>query len=210
MLGMKVFTSGEWRANCYVVHDPQRDAIMIDPGEEIESAISYVREHELTMHAVVATHAHYDHVASAQRVKDAFAIPFFLHGADAKLLKQANFYRTIFGGKRPIPVPVVDVDLTGSDRLQFGALAIDILHTPGHTPGSVALLCKGHLFAGDTVLARRIGRTDLPGGDKALLATSVRRLFALAPTTLLCPGHGPSITLAESRTINREAAELVE
>jgi len=209
VLSVKAFASGEWQANCYVVHDEQGDGVVIDPGEEVDAVLGYAAERALRIRAILATHAHYDHIASVQDLKERFQVPFFLHGADARLLRQANFYRKIFGGKRTISIPTMDHDLAAGRTLQFGALSIDVMHTPGHTPGSVSFLTEGHLFVGDTVLAKRIGRTDLPGGDKSALAESVRRVFALPAATLLCPGHGPTMTLAESRTINREAAELV-
>jgi glyoxylase-like metal-dependent hydrolase (beta-lactamase superfamily II) len=209
VLHTEAFASGEWAANCYILHDESLTGIVIDPGEDFELPLGYLKARSLNIQAIVATHAHYDHIASAAYAQEQLGVPFYLHGADARLLKQANFYRKIFGGKRVVAMPAVDFDLADRTALQFGALSIDVLHTPGHTPGSVGFLIDGHLFAGDTILGKRIGRTDLPGGDKDALKASINRILALPPSTVLYPGHGAPATLTECLAQNAEVAEIV-
>lgn len=210
MLAVETIVSGKWRENCYILHTNSNAVVVVDPGEDFEAIDSYLETHGLGIKAIVSTHAHYDHICSAAELKAHYVAPFYLHSADGKLLRQANFYRMLFGGQRTITIPDVDHCLDEAPVLWFDDLRLDVIHTPGHTPGSVCLLAQGRLFAGDTLFAKRLGRTDLPGGDPAALATSIERLFMLAPTTIVYPGHGPAATLAEILAINRDLAEMTQ
>jgi hydroxyacylglutathione hydrolase len=189
--------TGPWKENCYVV-SASGDAVVIDPGGEFERIQEHVSGAGLTVHAVINTHAHYDHLGAVVPVVEAHGAPFHLHGADAGLLKRANFYRALFLGEETIRIPGVDVDLDGVTSLRFGALEVGVLHTPGHTPGSVCFAVDGELFTGDTVMARHLGRTDLPGADRELLLESARALVEGHPRgTRLYPGHGPETSIAD-------------
>lgn len=209
MPDVHTIVTGEWRENCYVLHGEERHAVVIDPGEDTDAIIGYLEAEALTVDAIINTHAHYDHVGSVADIRSRYNAPFHLHAGDHRLLKQANFYRAIFGGKRTIAIPDVDVDLSACQTLTFGGTSIEIIHTPGHTPGSVSFLTDGLLFSGDTLFGARVGRTDLPGGDKAALGASVQRLLQLPPDTIVLPGHGARASLAEILAANREAAELL-
>jgi hydroxyacylglutathione hydrolase len=202
--------TGEWRENCYVLRGHGRHAVVVDPGEDTDAIIGYLSAESLTVDAIINTHAHYDHVGSVADIRARYNAPFHLHAGDHRLLKQVNFYRVLFGGKRAIAIPEVDVDLAACPTLMFAGMSIEVIHTPGHTSGSVSFLTEGLLFSGDTLFGSRVGRTDLPGGDRAALGASVQRLLQLPPETVVFPGHGARASLAEILSANREAAELLK
>jgi hydroxyacylglutathione hydrolase len=191
------FVSGTWRQNGYVV-SAERDAVVIDPGGEFEAITAYVALNALRVHAVINTHAHYDHLGAVDSVTERYGVPFYLHPADKELLQRANFYRTLFLGEEPIAIPQLDLELSDAMSLRFGKLKVDVMHTPGHTPGSVCFEVDGELFTGDTVMAEHLGRTDLPGGDREVLLSSVDRLRErYRSEVIIQPGHGNEATLGD-------------
>jgi hydroxyacylglutathione hydrolase len=189
--------TGRWKENCYVVSSAE-DAVVIDPGGELAQIRAHVEAARLRVHAVLNTHAHYDHLGAVVPVVAEYGVPFHLHPADEDLLRRANFYRTLFLGEESIRIPTIDVELADGTALRFGGLELDVVHTPGHTPGSVCFVAAGELFTGDTVMARHLGRTDLPGGDRDVLLSSVQLLAErYPPETRLHPGHGEEASLGE-------------
>jgi glyoxylase-like metal-dependent hydrolase (beta-lactamase superfamily II) len=190
--------TGRWKENCYVASSPAGDAVVIDPGGEVAQIQARVADGGLRVHAVLNTHAHYDHLGAVVRVAEQYGVPFHLHPADEDLLQRANFYRALFLGDESIAIPSLDSELADGLELSFGTLEVAVVHTPGHTPGSVCLECDGELFTGDTVMAKHLGRTDLPGGDRELLLASVALLAERYPAeTVLHPGHGEPAVLGE-------------
>lgn len=209
MFPVETIVTGLWRENCYVVKGDCGQAIVIDPGEDCDPILGFLEAESLTAAAIINTHAHYDHVGSVADLKARYCAPFHLHVADHDLLRQANFYRKLFGGRRAITIPDVDVNLADCPRLHLSGIDIMVIHTPGHTPGSVSFLIDGFLFCGDTIFAKRLGRTDLPGGDRIALCASVQKLLALPPSTMIFPGHGAPVVLADILTTNAEVAEIL-
>jgi glyoxylase-like metal-dependent hydrolase (beta-lactamase superfamily II) len=209
MLRIETITSGPWRENCYIVHDDGGTAVAIDPGGATEDILSVIETNRLHLVAILNTHAHFDHVGGVSELKERHNAPFCLHSADRRLLAQANFYRRTFGGDRAIVIPDVDIDLAPGGLMQFGAMTVEIIASPGHTPGGVSLLVGDKLFTGDNMLGKRIGRTDLPGGDAHALRDTIRTLFRLPPTTLGYPGHGSPATLGEIAEANSAVAEIL-
>jgi len=188
---------GQLSENCYVI-GRGADAAVIDPGGGVEEIAAHVAEHGLRVHAVLNTHGHADHLAAAAPVVAAYGAPFHLHPADRGLLARANFYRQVFHGEGRIDVPRLDVPLAGVVSLRFGELAVGVLHTPGHTPGSVCFQIGDDLFTGDTLGAEHVGRTDLPGGDRAALEASIALLAeTCSPETTIRPGHGEPAPAAD-------------
>lgn len=206
MLSVKCLPTGKWRENCYVVSDECNTTIVIDPGEDAETIIHYLDSEKLDVKAIINTHAHYDHVGAVSNIKKKFGVPFHLHKGDFKLLKQANFYRAIFEGERVIDIADVDVDLSECETLDFGNIRVNIIPTAGHTHGSVSFLIENNLFVGDTIIACKVGRTDLPGSDASLIAESVAKLLELAPETVVYSGHGKPFTIAEIKKRLQENA----
>lgn len=183
--------TGSLRANCYVVSYPAGGAVVIDPGDDAEAIAAHLSNRELNVHAVLVTHAHDDHLAAAAAIAVRERAPVHLHSADSRTLERANFIRIATRNERPIRIPTIDVDLAGCSELCFGALRVSVLHTPGHTPGGTCFLIGEDLFTGDTVLDGRLGRTDLPGGDRLALESSIRRIARACPRqATIWPGHG--------------------
>jgi hydroxyacylglutathione hydrolase len=195
-LEVTTFITGKWRQNCYLVSDPKGAAIIIDPGGQAEEIAALVDEKGLKPHAIVNTHAHYDHVGAVAPLKDRYSVPFYLHSADETLLKRANLYRMLFESHDAIRVPTATHDISQlAPDFTIGPFDVTWISTPGHTEGSVCFLLGGSLFSGDTLMHNALGRTDLPGGNRERLLTSVRKLMQLPGDTVVYGGHGPPTTL---------------
>lgn len=204
---MKIFEHmvvGSLQCNCYVIGDDEtNEAIVIDPGDDADRILVALASHELTLKAIVATHAHFDHVLGADLLRQSTGAPFYIHSEDKPLLEWVGPSMVMFLGVQGIETPETDATLTDGDQLSAGSVKLEVLHTPGHSPGSICLLAPDQvLFSGDTLFAQGIGRTDLPGGDSDQLLTSIKqRLFPLGELPVL-PGHGPATTLDRERRSN--------
>ena len=184
-----------------------REAILIDPGDEVDQLLAAVRDLDVEVQYVLLTHAHVDHVTGVAAAKDALNVPVYLHQADVFLYERAVEQGAMFGFKVRQPPPV-DRYYNGSP-IQFGDHEVLVHHTPGHCPGGVCLQVGRtgspgeHLFVGDTLFAGSIGRTDLPGGDYAQLIRSIKEvLFPLGDASIVHPGHGPDTTIGRERRSN--------
>jgi hydroxyacylglutathione hydrolase len=194
---------GPLSANCYIVGDDNtREAAVIDPGgngRDIQDACSRER---LKLIAIVNTHAHFDHVVALNELRRATHAPVMLHADDVTLLGQAKANAAMLGFAMLQPSPP-DRLLRDGDRVHVGELTLQVLHTPGHSPGGICLLCGTSVFAGDTLFKNSIGRTDLPGGNYAALMASIQeKLLILPATTIVYPGHGEKTTIGEERQLN--------
>lgn len=195
---------GPLACNCYIVGDRDtKTAIVIDPGGEADELAEMIASQGLTITAIVATHAHFDHIIGAERLRALTGAPFIMHKADEPLLPwMQESGRMFLGVDLPAP-PSIDTPAGEGDRLVAGTAELGVIHTPGHSPGSISLLADGALFSGDTLFAGSIGRTDLPGGDGRALLDAVRtKLFTLDDDLPVYPGHGPPTTLAAERASN--------
>lgn len=201
---------GTFAANCYLVAHPGGDAVLVDPGDDFGRIAAGVGELGVDVRAVLATHAHHDHVGAAAEAVGEYGAPFHMSPEDRGLLRRANFFRAALERGRPFVLPEVDVELTDGMPLRFGALDVAVVHTPGHTPGGVCFRVGGELFSGDTLLAGGPGRTDLPSADPVALAASLERLAALCDAdTRLWPGHGESARLGDALARKRSPREDV-
>lgn len=194
---------GELDTNCWLVSDvAEGPLLVIDPAGDAERLIEVLADRAVA--AVVLTHGHFDHLGAASAVLAATGAPLLIHAADAAAITSAQANGgAAFGFDAVAPAP--DRLLTEDDRVEAGGLRLKVIHTPGHTPGSICLLAESvdppHLFSGDTLFAGSVGRTDFPGGDPRAMRDSIARLAALPPTTAVHPGHGPDSTIArEART----------
>jgi glyoxylase-like metal-dependent hydrolase (beta-lactamase superfamily II) len=189
-----------------------RQAVVIDPGDDGGRIHQAIGRHGLTVVAVVATHAHFDHILAAEAIRAATGAPFYLHLDDVELLQWLPASLRLFLGiAHSPPPPEVDGKLADGDELTVGEGRLQVIHTPGHSEGSICLLApdatEAMLFSGDTLFAMSIGRTDLPGGDPQALVASIRqRLFPLGDLPVF-PGHGPATTLDRERVSNPFAGE---
>jgi glyoxylase-like metal-dependent hydrolase (beta-lactamase superfamily II) len=195
---------GPLQCNCYVVGDPAtREAIVIDPGGDADALVEEIAAQKLLVTAIVATHAHFDHVLAAARLRELTGASFHMHAEDRPLLAWMRESGYLFLGVDLGDPPEVDTEISEDDDLRAGGAALRVIHTPGHSPGSISLLGGSNLFAGDTLFAGSVGRYDLPGGDGDALARSIRmRLFPLPDDMPVHPGHGPSTTIARERATN--------
>ena len=197
------FTVGPFAENCYLIGKAPRIAI-VDPGGESERIAEVIDGNGWKPEAIVLTHGHIDHVAHCCHLAERYALPVYMHRADLFLLQSAQFPEfAAMLGARPCPEPTGYLE--EGVPVEVAGLRLRVLHTPGHTPGSVCLLDdeSGEALVGDMVFYRGVGRTDLPGGDFAKLADSVRdRLFAVEGDFRLWPGHGPETRLEEERLEN--------
>jgi glyoxylase-like metal-dependent hydrolase (beta-lactamase superfamily II) len=206
---VEVQAVGPFFKNGFVVGcDATRHAVLIDPGDEVQSLLAFVRDRHLTVDAILLTHAHVDHLTGVPAAKRALDVPIHLHRDDLFLYERAKEQADMFG-LRIEPLPPVDVFYAAGDVVPFGGFEARVHHTPGHCPGGVCLEVgqRGDtgtdLFVGDTLFAGSIGRTDLPGGDHAVLIASIRNvLFRFADSTRVHSGHGPSTTIGQERRTN--------
>lgn len=194
---------GPLQVNCFLVGCPEtRDAMVVDPGEEGARILHLARRENLNIRAVVNTHGHFDHIGANGQLVEETGAELMIHADDVPLLRNASSHAGAYGlSVNSSPEP--DRLLKHGDQFKVGNLAFEVFHVPGHSPGGIALLCKGHLFVGDVLFAGSIGRTDLPGGDFDQLVEGVReRLFSLPDETIAHPGHGPDTTIGRERRMN--------
>jgi glyoxylase-like metal-dependent hydrolase (beta-lactamase superfamily II) len=201
----EIFPVGPLQCNCSIVGDEQtREAMVIDPGDDIENVLAILQRHGLTVKQIVITHAHIDHIGGAAKLRRVTGAPVLLNANDQALLKMLDVQATWLGMSPPEHT-VIDASLTAGDKLHTGSLVADVLHTPGHTEGSVCLhfAAENKLIAGDTLFAGSIGRTDLPGGSyKKIMESLHGPVLALPDDTIVVPGHGPLTTIGEERETN--------
>lgn len=191
--------TGPLAENCYVLSDKARNAVVVDPGEDFDRIARYVEGKRLQPRAVLATHAHHDHVGALAEFVESYGVPFGIHSRDSEILKRVNFYRLVFHELGPVEVPPIDIDFAVTTALSFGDVKMSVVHTPGHSPGSVCFDLGGRLLTGDTVMATHVGRGDLPGSDALELEASVRHLIdSYPPDTPIYPGHGEPGTLGDA------------
>jgi glyoxylase-like metal-dependent hydrolase (beta-lactamase superfamily II) len=215
------FPTGQWQANCYVVAAPgAAECVVIDAGQDAAPSVRrLLGEHQLRPKGVLATHGHFDHVASAAEIADEYNVPLWIHSADRDLLTEpaaglgpdgAALVRQLLKGPMVEPARVEELD--NLTELNLAQLRFTVTHAPGHTAGSVLLGLdyRGRtagvdriVFSGDVVFAGSVGRTDLPGGDPKVMRRTLQEVvLALPDTCALLPGHGPQTTMARERAEN--------
>lgn len=196
---IETFTLGPLQTNCYLItEDTGKRAFVVDPGMGPKRLIERIRERGLTIEAIVLTHAHFDHMAGVEDMRQAFGCPVYLHDEEADWLEDARKNGSARWSDVTAPLTTAPAEFALSDgqKLELIGHTFQVMHTPGHSPGSVSLLCDGHLISGDVLFKLSIGRTDLPGGKERDLFDSIRmKLYKLDPAVRVYPGHGPQTTI---------------
>jgi hydroxyacylglutathione hydrolase len=204
---------GMLQCNCSIIGDPRTlEAIVVDPGDEVERLLGLLSRYKLQVKAIVSTHAHIDHVGGLAKLYQYTGAPVMMHSDDLPLYRGMEV-QAAFLGVRPPELVEVHQLLKDGDTLQWGDFLANVLHTPGHSPGSVSLhlptkgsnttLSHPQLFSGDTLFAGSVGRTDLWGGSFDQIIASLKdKLMQLPDSTIVHPGHGPSTTIGYERETN--------
>jgi len=203
----KMFTVGTLYTNCYVVGcNETKEALIIDPGFDTELVAKRILREadqlELQIKYIVNTHGHPDHIAGNGIVKKLTSVPILIHEYDAPMLTKATENLTILSGLRTVSLPPADQMLYDGDIVQVGDVALRVLHTPGHSRGSISLVGADAVFTGDTLFAGSIGRYDLPGASYEEIMLSIKKLATLPDRMKVYPGHGPTSTIGEEKRHN--------
>jgi len=201
----EILPVGMLQCNCSIFGDEQsHEAIVIDPGDNIDGILAILQKHGLKTTAIVITHAHIDHIGGAQKLKVATGAPVYMNLNDEELQKMLDVQASWLG-MRPVDPVSIDVAANDGDTLKMGATDFQVFHTPGHTQGSISVWIpsENKLVAGDTLFRDSIGRTDLPGGDGQQILRSIHeKLMPLSDSTIVVPGHGPNTTIGREKRFN--------
>lgn len=200
------FIVNEFGTNCYIYKDSDtNEALVLDPGGDERKIIDFINSNNLTLKYVVLTHCHYDHIMVLDKLTKAFNVPAVIHELEYQIITDDSYNLSSYLGC-PISYSLADVNwlrVKDTDIITLGHQNIFILHTPGHTQGSICLYIKDKfLFTGDTLFCGSIGRTDFPTGDIDKIDDSIKRIFSLPPTLIFFPGHGEPCVLGEERVHN--------
>ncbi len=201
----EILPVGMLQCNCSIFGDEaSREAIVIDPGDEVDEILAILNRHQLRVKAIVITHAHIDHIGGAQKLKAATGAPVYMNARDQELYNHLDVQAGWLGVETPKQTEI-DVDAREGGEIALGPAIFQILETPGHTQGSIGLFipAANKLIAGDTMFLDSIGRTDLPGGDSRQILRSIHeKLLPLNDKVVVIPGHGPNTTIGRERQRN--------
>lgn len=197
-------TVGPLEENCYLYACPQtREAVIIDPGDEANRILEAIQEHKLVPRYILNTHGHYDHICAIDEVSATYPVPLAIHPADVPMYTNEQHAQQA-GRSAPLVKRQPDFLLQEGEQVTFGTLTLDIIHTPGHSPGSICLISQPYcIFGGDTLFFRSIGRTDLPGGSYEQIEQSIRhKMYTLDEDLVVFPGHGQPTTIGDEKYEN--------
>jgi hydroxyacylglutathione hydrolase len=201
----EILPVGMLQCNCSIFGDEaSREAVVIDPGDEIDRILAVLAKHQLRVKAIVITHAHIDHIGGAQKLKAATGAPVYMNANDQELYEHLDTQASWLGMEPPEQTDI-DVNAREGEALKLGSAEFHVIHTPGHTQGSISLWipAENKLVAGDTLFFDSIGRTDLPGGNTQQILRSIHdKLLPLADDVVVIPGHGQNTTIGRERRRN--------
>jgi hydroxyacylglutathione hydrolase len=200
---LEILTVGALETNCYILGDEKtKQAVVIDPGGDFEIIEDHLKKLELKVQYIILTHGHVDHIGALGELKKATGAEILIHSKDSAMLYDPNQNLSIFSGDKITPIKA-DKLLEEGDIIHCGGIRLEVLHTPGHTPGGISLLTDKMVFTGDSLFCGSIGRTDFPGSSFQKLIQSIKdKLLSKDDDFIIYPGHGPSSTIGEERKNN--------
>lgn len=193
---------GALASNCYIAETGENRCVLVDIGEGAPVLLRHLELHQLIPCAILLTHGHYDHIAGVEQVREKYQIPVYIHSQDASMLTDSAANLGDWLSDTPFQPVQEWQTVEDGDTLTFGDAAFIVLHTPGHTPGSICWQCEDILLTGDTLFRLSRGRTDFPGGSDAQMLESFRRLKQLEPDYRVLPGHNEESTLSFEKAHN--------
>jgi len=200
---LRMLVVGPIQANCYILGcERTKEAAVIDPGGDVDKILMTLTKDKLRCVTIINTHGHFDHTADNKRLKEVTGAKLVIHRADAPMILDQGSSGSLWGMEvEDSPPP--DLYVEERDVITFGDISLQVLHTPGHSPGGISLLSNKMVFVGDTLFAGSIGRTDLPGGDYETLIRNVKeKIFPLGDDVVIYPGHGPKTTVGREKRSN--------
>lgn len=191
-MNIKKFEVGPLFVNCYVVYDEKtKDAFLVDPGDEPDLILDFIKEESLNVEYIICTHGHFDHIGAVKEIKEETGAKIILHIGDLEIYRHSPQVAMQFFGIEIDPQPEPDKLIEKEEKISIFGKELKFLHTPGHSPGSISLHIDNFLFTGDTLFAGSVGRTDLIGGSMEKLLNSLKKIATLPHETVVLPGHGP-------------------
>ena len=200
---IKKLEVGPIMANCFILGcESTKEAVVIDPGDDADRILTELAKSELNVKYLINTHGHFDHVGANKRMKEVTGAQLAIHPDDEPMLNELSHSASMFGLSADNSPPA-DILLKDGDEISFGEMTLKVIHTPGHSKGGICLYTEGHLFAGDTLFAGSIGRTDLPGGDYDTLILNIKqKLLVFDDKTIVYTGHGPETSIGNEKRMN--------
>lgn len=195
--------AGIYAVNCYIVYSSQtREAVVVDPGGDVNTILKTIEDNNLVVKKIILTHGHGDHIGAVMDLKVELDVPVYIHEDDLIMLQDADINLS-----SSMAIGAVEIKADGllkdGDRINIGSDIMEVIHTPGHTPGCISLKIGGYLFSGDTLFKGSIGRTDLVGGDYTEIIKSIKeKLMILSDDVVVLPGHGDKTTILAERMYN--------
>lgn len=193
---IKRITVGQWLENTYLIYN-EEEGWIVDPGDDFELLNDVVNQERITLKGILNTHGHFDHLGAVSNFKENYNVPFYIHSRDKRLVGQANLYRKLAKGQGFFKTPAIDHFLDQAKEIPFGGESIKIIHTPGHSEGSVTFVIDNQLISGDLLFENRVGRTNLPGGNLESLKKSATTLLQNFKGYRVYPGHGNSFLITD-------------
>ncbi len=200
---LKTLTVGELGTNCYILGDEEKQqAMVIDPGGDFKIIETHIKKLKLKIRYIVLTHGHIDHIGALSQLKKTTGAEILIHSKDSAMLRDPHQNLSVFSGDSMV-AGRADRLLGEGDVIEFGTIKLEVLHTPGHTPGGISLLTDKMIFTGDALFCGSIGRTDFPGSSHQQLIGSIKeKLLTKDDDFVIYPGHGPSSTIGQERRNN--------
>ncbi|ACI20876.1 MULTISPECIES: MBL fold metallo-hydrolase [Thermodesulfovibrio] len=207
---IKKFEVGPLFVNCYIIYDERtKEAVVIDPGDEPDLILDFIKEENLNLKYILCTHGHFDHIGSVKELRDETGAKVVLHEKDIEIYRNSPQIAMQFFGIEIEPQPEPDILIKNGEILNTGNIQLTVIHTSGHSPGSVCFYTDGYIFTGDTLFAGSVGRTDIIGGSMNELLNSLKKIASLPDETIVFPGHGPKTKIGIEKKTNPFYHEVI-